>query len=135
MTIPKVNIRYIQGLQLMAAARQHAIILDQPAESGGTDLGFTPTELLLSALGSCISFNLLFYAHRNNIKISQLQVELMSEGSTFPNRINKIKAEIRVPEGITEDELNGILRSVKGSKLNNTLSVPPEIDISISRFS
>ena len=57
--MPKVNIHHIKGKQLLITGRSHAVIGDQPVEKGGSDVGLTPTELLLSALGSCMAINLL----------------------------------------------------------------------------
>jgi len=57
--MPKVNIHHIKDKQLLITGRSHAVIGDQPVEKGGSDVGCTPTELFLSALGSCMVFNLL----------------------------------------------------------------------------
>jgi hypothetical protein len=57
--MPKVNIHHIKNKQLLITGRSHAVIGDQPAEKGRSDVGCTPTELFLSALGSCMPFDLL----------------------------------------------------------------------------
>ncbi len=75
--MPKVNIHHIKDKQLLITGRSHTVIGDQPVEKGGTDVGLTPAELLLSALGSCMVFNLLAYAQLKNIKIQGLAAKSM----------------------------------------------------------
>jgi len=132
--MPKVSVRSIQGKQLMGMARQHAVIFDQPSEKGGTDLGFTPTELFLFALGSCMSYNMLAYGQHNGLKIDRLQVELIDEVSKAPERISKVTAQINISGELTEEEVSRLLRSAKGCKIHNTLSGIPEIDVRIQKM-
>jgi len=132
--MPKVSVRYIQGKQLMGAARQHAVIFDQPSDKEGTDLGFTPTELFLFALGSCMSYNMLAYGQRNGMKIEQLQVELVDEVSKSPERISKVTAQINISGELSEEEVNRLWRSAKGCKIHNTLRAVPEIEVTIQKM-
>jgi putative redox protein len=129
--MPKVNIHQIKGKQLLITGRSHAVIGDQPVEKGGSDIGLTPTELLLSALGSCMAFNLLAYAQLKNFKIHELQVELEDEVAKSPERVSKISARIRLAGDLTEEERNRLLRSAKSCKIHNTLRGNPAIEVAL----
>lgn len=53
----------------------HALVADEPAPAGD-DLGPTPYELLLGALGCCTSMTLLMYARRQGWPLHGVQLEL-----------------------------------------------------------
>jgi len=131
--MPKVNIHHVKGKQLLITSRSHAVIGDQPEEKGGSDLGLTPTELLLSALGSCIAFNLLAYAQLKNFRVQELQVELEDEVAKSPERVSKIVARIRLAGDLREEELSRLLRSAKSCKIHNTLTTSPIIEVALAK--
>jgi putative redox protein len=131
--MPKVQVRRIRDKQLMVTSRTHAVVSDQPVEKGGTDLGFTPTEFLLSALGSCMAFNLIAYAQLKNLPVQRLEMDLEDETAKGPERVSKISVAIRVAGELTEEEMTRLLRSAKGCKIHNTLSAMPQIDVSLSK--
>lgn len=54
---------------------RHSLVADEPAPAGD-DLGPTPYELLLGALGSCTSMTLLMYARRQGWPLTEVQIEL-----------------------------------------------------------
>ncbi len=129
----KVTIGPAGNGQLMGVARQHAWVIDRLPEKGGEGLGPIPTELLLLSLGSCMSFNLLHFAHRSNLKLTRLQIELEDEVSSTPDRVSKITVQVRISGDLNDEEIIRLLRSAKGCKIHNTLSALPQIEVSIQK--
>jgi putative redox protein len=54
----------------------HQLIADELPEDGGQDLGFTPHELLASALASCTAITLRMYADRKQWVIPDISVQV-----------------------------------------------------------
>jgi len=54
----------------------HQYLVDEPASIGGDDLGATPYEHLLSALGSCTAITLRMYAKRKEWDVGAIEVKL-----------------------------------------------------------
>ncbi len=131
--MPKVSIGPIGNGQLMGVFRQHAWVIDRLPEKGGEGLGPIPTELLLLSLGSCLSFNLLHYAQKSNLKLNRLRVELEDAVSSAPERVSKITARVRISGDLSDEEITRLLRSAKGCKIHNTLSAMPQIDVLIQK--
>lgn len=65
------------GCQVEITARNHTLLIDEP-KPFGTDMGMTPVELLLGALGSCKS--LVFKMMAQKLKIAYTQFEISLEG-------------------------------------------------------
>jgi putative redox protein len=58
---------------------RHSIFADEPLDLEGTDLGFTPTELLSGALASCTSITLRMYADRKAWPLTDIKVNVSFE--------------------------------------------------------
>lgn len=56
----------------------HLVIADEPEDLGGTDLGPTPLNLLLSSLGTCKAITMRMYADLKKWPVEQIEVLLSS---------------------------------------------------------
>lgn len=71
----KATARRTGDLAVEAQAREHRVVVDEPATSGGTDTGMNPVELLLSSIAACQTISLAIYAEQMRIPIEELWVE------------------------------------------------------------
>jgi len=55
---------------------QHDLLVDEPMEKGGEDLGPAPGDYLCAALASCKAITLRMYAQRKGWKIDEIKVKV-----------------------------------------------------------
>jgi putative redox protein len=53
----------------------HTMIVDEPTEVGGSDLGPGPTQLLAISLASCVAITIEMYAARKEWEIGPVEVD------------------------------------------------------------
>ena len=56
--------------------RGHKVIIDQPANAGGTDSGVTPLELMFAALGGCIGTIARIVAMQKRIALRGMNIKV-----------------------------------------------------------
>ena len=119
---PQVTVRGGEGYEQQIAIGPHRLRADEPIAAGGTDRGPTPYQLLLAALGSCISMTVTMYARRKGWPLEGVEVRLRhdkihaedcADCETREGRIDRIVEEIRL-EGPLDDEQRARLLSIAG---------------------
>jgi uncharacterized OsmC-like protein len=78
----KAQAKWIQGTEVESETRRFKLTIDKPLKENGTDLGPTPAELSLQALGGCILFAYLYAAEKLRVDIEDLKVDV--EGEVVP---------------------------------------------------
>ena len=78
-------------------------LADEPVSAGGTDMGFSPDELLASSLAACTAITVRMYADRKNFDVDQIEVNVSVEWNKEMGQTNFIKT-LRFTGNITEEE-------------------------------
>jgi uncharacterized OsmC-like protein len=128
----EVKITHLDRLKFAIQSGSHSILCDQPAENGGEDCGMTPPELLLASLGSCAAFYAVQYLKTRNFAENGVEVSVTAEKLKSPARVGNFKIHVACPVSLTEEQTEGLMRSVHHCLIHNTLLSPPEIAIELA---
>jgi uncharacterized OsmC-like protein len=128
----EVKIHHLDQVRFSIQARSHSIVCDQPADNGGEDAGMTPPELMLASLGSCAAFYAVQYLKARDLAQSGVEVTVTAEKLKQPARLGNFKILVASPVSLTEEQTQGLMRSVHHCLIHNTLLSPPEIAIELT---
>jgi putative redox protein len=62
--------------QTVVTSGTHTLLADEPLESGGTDMGMSPYNLLVASLASCTVITLRMYINRKMWLIDEVSVNM-----------------------------------------------------------
>jgi uncharacterized OsmC-like protein len=95
-----INIRYEGGLRCAAThgPSGQKLHTDAPVDNHGRGESFSPTDLVATALGSCMATIMGIAAERHQIDLRGMEIEVTKEmSSDAPRRIAKLATKIKVP--------------------------------------
>ncbi len=116
----EITLQHVEGAQFVAEARQHRVLVDQPAEDGATDHGMTPAELLLVALGSCVGQYVAQYLSLRELPTEGLLVRVEAERTARPLRLSGFHIAIIAP-GLTERQLRALEKTLPSGLVQNAV--------------
>lgn len=100
----EISIVYEGGLHCSAVhgpSRQE-VGTDAPVDNGGKGAAFSPTDLVATALGTCMVTIMGLVARRDNLDIDGLKVRVLKEMVADPvRRIGSLKTQLVFPAGKT----------------------------------
>jgi putative redox protein len=98
-----------QGFTQEITAGHHHLVADEPIEAGGANRGPGPYELLLAALGSCMSMTIALYARRKQFALSGVTIRLHHSRNYAQDCVDCVVKDVRLSQIDTEVELTGTL--------------------------
>lgn len=102
---------------------------DAPKDNGGRGESFSPTDLIATALGTCILTTMAIMAERDGIDIASAKMSIEKEMSANPRKIASLKTIIELPQNIAADyrlKLENV-----GNNCPVKISLNPDINIPI----
>ena len=127
----QLKVEQLEDVKFAVNARHHSIICDQPANNGGSDEGMTPPELMLASLGSCAAFYAVQYLKTRNLASGGVEVTVDAEKLKCPARLGNFTIDVHCPVPLTEEQQQGLVRSVHSCLIHNTMMSVPEIAIQL----
>tara|TARA_B000000532_G_C18713129_1_gene339142 strand:+ start:19 stop:420 length:402 start_codon:yes stop_codon:yes gene_type:complete len=99
-----------------------AIITDAPVDNKGKGEAFSPTDLVATALGSCMMTIMGIVAEREGIKLDGTIAEVEKVMATNPRRIGEIIIKIKCIQKLNRDERDKLERAAKTCPVSRSLS-------------
>ena len=92
----KIESNYLGGLRVSSThlASNTEIITDAPVDNNGKGESFSPTDLVATALGTCMITVMGIYAEKNGILMPNVYSRTNKVMSSTPRKISKLKIEI-----------------------------------------
>lgn len=97
-----VRVERQEGRRLLCSARQHSVVTDRPVADGGTDAGCMSGELLLMAIGSCVTGRLRNTLEAAGLPSMPLAVEVSFEPSAAGGKRERIAVDVIVPAALDD---------------------------------
>ncbi len=104
---------------------------DAPADNQGRAETFSPTDLLATALGSCMLTIMGIYARPRNIRIEGARAVVEKEMSkTPPRRIARLTVRIALPATLTEKARGGLEQAARTCPV--CASLRPDVEVALA---
>lgn len=106
---------------------------DAPKDNQGRGESFSPTDLVATALGSCMVTVMGILARTLNIDISGTTATVEKEmTAAAPRRIQRLRVKIHVPQSHSSEDREKLERAVRTCPVHRSLHPDVEIPIEFS---
>ena len=110
----------------------NSIFNDAPVDNHGKGEAFSPTDMVATALGTCILTIMGISAQKNNIDIRGAKAEVTKVMASDPRRIAKIEARIKMPaKDFTNEEKEILKQALDNCPVCRSLHPDMDQDIKI----
>jgi putative redox protein len=128
----QIDIEYQGHLRCQAthAPSGTTLLTDAPKDNHGKGESFSPTDLVATALGTCMLTIMSIAAERSNIDLSRATVSVQKEMATIPvRRIGKLTVEIHGPAAVPPNIRPQLERAALACPVHRSMSHDVQIPV------
>lgn len=106
----------------------NTLVTDAPLDNNGRGQAFSPTDLVATALGSCMATVIGIVARRKELPVEGMTVSVrkfMSEGQ--PRRINRLELDLQIPLPSSHPDRKLLESAANGCPVHH--SIHPDIEV------
>lgn len=108
---------------------QHKLLADEPTDVGGTDLGPSPTEFLMSSVGTCKAITVRMYADRKEWDLEAIEISMsLSEQRTDLQKTTFMHCHIRLIGNLDDAQRQRLLLIAEKCPVHKILTNPIVIE-------
>lgn len=101
---------------------------DAPVDNNGKGESFSPTDLVATALGSCMATVMGIIAERKSISLEGLKIKVRKHmSSDTPRRIARLEVDLRIPLPEHHEHATILKAAARGCPVHQSLH--PEIEL------
>jgi uncharacterized OsmC-like protein len=111
----------------------NTLVTDAPLDNNGRGQAFSPTDLVATALGSCMATVIGIVARRKELPVEGMTVnvrKIMSDD--LPRRIHRLELDLRIPLAASHPDRKLLESAANGCPVHH--SIHPDIEVVMNWF-
>lgn len=127
----QIDTEYLGDLHCRAEHLPSGVTLttDAPEDNHGDGASFSPTDLVATALGTCIATILGIQAEKHGFNLDGIEISVEKEMASNPRRIDTLRTEVRMPVALDERTRQRLEHAARHCPVDE--SIHPEINAPI----
>ncbi len=128
----QIDTEYLGDLLCRAEHGPSGVTLttDAPKDNHGQGRSFSPTDLVATALGTCIATILGIQADKHDFDLEGIEISVEKEMTSDPRRIDSLTTEVTMPVRLDERTRERLERAAHRCPVDESLH--PDINVPIT---
>ena len=128
----QIDADYIGDLRCEAEHGPSGVTLttDAPEDNHGEGRSFSPTDLVATALGTCIATILGIQADKHGLDLEGTELSVEKVMASNPRRIDALRIEVEMPVALAEQMRSRLERAARHCPVDESLH--PDTDIVVA---